>query len=302
MSLPAPAETFDAAMTDGTTIRCRRHAIGKGPCLAITHGNGFATDGYRVFWEPLLERFEVVLFDMRNHGQNAPSIPDRHNYLQMSLDLASVERAIRPRLAAGQKLVAVTHSMSGRAVMKQVVEQGWSWDAIVLFDPPNVPPRGHALFETMRTFELKLIDFACNRPDRFASVDDAIKGFRESRASSRWVPQAQEDMGRAVVRPDPAGNGYVLACRRELEGAIYLAALTLDLWPPASAFQGPTLLVGADPEQKGNPPTGIANRTLATEQGYEYEMIAQAGHLLQIEKPEECREVMLRFLAKHGIV
>jgi pimeloyl-ACP methyl ester carboxylesterase len=300
-SVPAPVETFTATMTDGVQIDCRRYGAGKGPCLVITHGNGFAVDGYRVFWEPLLDRFDVVLFDMRNHGRNPPSGADGHHYQQLTRDIGSVNRVVRAKLRAGQAMVGVFHSMSARAAMKHAIEFGWAWEAMVLFDPPNMPPRSHRLYEVMRTFELKLIDWSCNRPDRFASPEDMIQGFRESRAASRWLPQAIEDMGRAVVRPDGAG-GWELACRRELEAAIYLGALTLDLWPHASSIGGPVKLIGADPSFKGNPPTGVANQALAQENGYLYEAIPTAGHMLQIERPEECRRSMLSFLADQRII
>ena len=298
---PTPAEEFIATMSDGVEILCRRYSIGAGPCLVITHGNGFAIDGYRVFWEALLDRFEVVLFDMRNHGRNAPSGADGHHYQQLTRDIGSVNRAVRAKLAPGQAMVGVFHSMSARAAMKHAIENGWNWHAMVLFDPPSMPPRSHRLYEVMRTFELKLIDWSCNRPDRFSSPEEMIQGFRESRAASRWLPQAIEDMGRAVVRPDGAG-GWELACRRELEAAIYLGALTLDLWPHASKYGGPVKLIGADPAFKGNPPTGAANQALAQENGHAYAFIPAAGHLLQIERPEECRQSMLSFLAEHGIV
>ena len=53
-----------------------------------------------------------------------------------------------------------------------------------------------------------------------------------------------------------------------------------------------------DPDDKEGPPTGAANRALATEGEYEYEAIAETGHLLQIERPEACRQAMLSFLRK----
>lgn len=288
-----PTATFTAEMTDGAGIVLRRFGNLDRPRLMITHGNGFAIDGYRVFWEPLLNDFEVVLFDMRNHGWNEPTGQDGHNYLQLSIDVGSIRRAAAE--AWGEKsTVGVFHSMAGRAAMKHAVEIGWAWDALILYDPPSVPLRGHAEYETMRTFELKLVDFAANRPDRFNSVDEQLQIFREARGSSHWQPQAQEDMAHAVLRK--AGDGYELTCRREIEASIYLAALTLDLWPSASQFGGPTKLIGADAEMKSNTPTAKANRALAMEGGFAYEGVPGTGHLLQIEKPAESREAMLSFL------
>ena len=288
-------------MSDGVEITVRRFSIGKGPCLAISHGNGFAIDGYRVFWEPLLDRFELALFDTRNHGRNPRSSSNGHHYHQMAMDMGTLAHALRGRLDARQPLVGVFHSMSGRAAMKHATEVGWVWDALVLFDPPNMPPVGHRLYDPMRAFELRLVDYACNRPDHFDSVEATIKLLQESRATGRWQPQAIVDMAHATLQADPAG-GFRLACRRELEAMIYLAALSMDLWPPASAYGGPVMLIGADPGLKSAPPTGLANQALATDAGYRFAFIPETTHLLQIERPEACAETMLTFLREVGIV
>ena len=298
--MAATENAFRLTMDDGVEIHARQIGNSSGPRLAITHGNGFAVDGYRVFWEPLLADFDVVLFDMRNHGRNVPTGADGHNYLQLARDMGSIRRGIDATL--GRKTtVAVCHSMSSRAAMKHAVEMEWVWDGLVLFDPPNVPPRGHEFYEPMRVFETKLIEFSLNRPDTFDTPADLQKLFDESRGQSRWLPQARADMARAVLREDGEGR-YTLTCRRELEASIYLAALTLELWPPASAYGGPVKMIGADPEWRGAPPTGVANRALAMEGGYDYDAIHETGHLLQIENPQACRDSMMAFLRKHGFV
>lgn len=282
-------------MSDGERIRVRRYGVGRGkPCLVVSHGNGFAIDGYRVFWEPLIADYEIALFDTRNHGANPRSGADGHHYHQLAIDTGTLARAMRERLA-GQPMVGVFHSMSARAAMKHAVQTQWVWDALVLFDPPNMPPRGHRLYEPMRAFEAKLVEFACNRPDRFESVEAMVQHLTESRATSRWQRQAIVDMAHAVLEPDPAG-GFRLVCRRELEAMIYLAALSMDLWPDAREYGGPVLLVGADPNLRGSPPTGLANQALAAEAGYRFEFIPETTHLLQIERPDACAAVVETFL------
>ncbi|MYZ47105.1 alpha/beta fold hydrolase [Propylenella binzhouense] len=297
MPVPAPNETFTATMTDGLAVPIRRYGRPGGTRLVVSHGNGFAVDGYRVFWEPLTERFDVLVFDMRNHGRTEPTGADGHHYEQMAKDIESVASEVEAALGKAPT-VGVFHSMSSRAAMKQAVERGSPWDALVLFDPPNVPPRDHPLYEAMRVFELRLLEFAANRPDRFASVGELAGLFRGNKASSRWDEQAKDDMAEAVLRPRPNGEGYELVCRRELEASIYLAALTLDLWPKASEFGGPMKMIGADHELVPNTATAKANHALATENGYEYEAVPKTGHLLQIEQPEACRAAMLSFLEK----
>jgi pimeloyl-ACP methyl ester carboxylesterase len=107
-------------------------------------------------------------------------------------------------------------------------------------------------------------------------------------------------MANAVLRAD--ARGWQLSFPRELEAAIYLQALSLDLWPKSSEFGGPTKLIGADPDMKGTPPTAMANRALGTDNGFVYEHVTGGGHLLQIEQPEACRAAMLSFLSQCGIL
>ena len=268
--------------------------------LLVSNGNGFAIDGYLPFWGPLAERFEVIAFDVRNHGQSsrAASGRDGHTYAQMTLDLERVRREVDARLGR-RPSVGVFHSMSARTAMKHAVEIGFPWEALILFDPPNVPPPGHRAYAIMDTFERRLADWAMQRPDRFADPSELAAQYAATRAHSTWVPGAHALMASAVLRQDE--KGWALACPRELEASIYLQAMTLNRWPSPAEYGGPVKLIGADPDAPGAPAPAFANRALAEDFGYVYEAIPGTGHLLQIQKPEECRRAMLSFLADLGI-
>jgi pimeloyl-ACP methyl ester carboxylesterase len=300
--LPDPIETFDLVMGDGAVIRVRRHGRADGVRLFVANGNGFAIDGYYPFWGPLAERFDVIAFDVRNHGANprASSGRDGHTYAQMTLDLERVLREVSARLGR-RTSVGVFHSMSARTAMKHAVELGFPWAALILFDPPSVPPPGHRVREVMDVFERRLADWAMRRPDCFADPSELARQYGEIRAHSTWVPGAHALMARAVLQRDEAGDGWRLSCPRELEASIYLQAMTLNLWPPCDAYGGPVKLIGADPEAPGAPGPAFANKALAEDFGYAYETIPGTGHLLQIQKPAECRRAMLAFLDEHGI-
>lgn len=289
-------------MGDGATIRVRCHGRPDGTRLYLSNGNGFAVDGYYPFWGPLAERFDVIAFDMRNHGQNprAASGRDGHTYAQMALDLERVVREVGARLGP-RPSVGAFHSMSARAAMKHAVELHFPWKALILFDPPNVPPPGHRVYETMDVFEHRLAEWALARQDRFAEPAELARQYAETRAHRTWVEGAHDLMARAVLRRDEAGEGWMLSCPREFEASIYLQAMTLNLWPPSSAYGGPVKLIAADPEARGAPGPAFANRALAEDGGYVYEAIPGTGHLLQIQKPDECRRSMLAFLDSVGV-
>jgi pimeloyl-ACP methyl ester carboxylesterase len=280
----------------------RRHGRTDGVRLFVANGNGFATDGYYPFWGPLAERFEVIAFDFRNHGQNprAASGTDGHTYAQMTLDLERILREVRARLGP-RPSVGVFHSMSARTAMKHAIELGFRWDALILFDPPNVPPPSHRVHAAMDVFERRLADWAMRRQARFTDPSELAQQYAETRAHTTWVPGAHALMARAVLRRCEADDGWELSCPPELEASIYLQAMTLNLWPPYDAYGGPVKLIAADPEAPGAPAPAFANRALAEELGYVYEAIPGTGHLLQIQKPSECRRAMLAFLDEHGI-
>jgi pimeloyl-ACP methyl ester carboxylesterase len=300
IQIPPPSETVDLTMGDGAVVRVRRYARAGAVRVFLSNGNGFAIDGYYPFWGELRERFELIVFDARNHGRNPPAASGRdgHTYAQMALDLQLVFREVT-RAFGARRSVGVFHSMSARAAMKHAIEIGFPWEALILFDPPNVPPPGHPTYQAMDTFERRLADWALGRQERFADPSELARQYAETRAHRSWVPGAHELMARAALRRD--GDAWVLACPRELEASIYLQAMTLNLWPPPAAYGGSVKLIAADPEAKGAPAPAFANRALAQDFGYAYEAIAGTGHLLQIQKPEECRRAMLSFLDDLGV-
>ena len=298
--LPAPHTTFDVALDDGTKIRVRRHGNESGVRLLLAHGNGFAADAYFPYWRHLLPQFDLLLFDFRNHGQNVPAVPAHHTYEQLVRDLDRVLQEVKSRLGA-KPTAGIFHSMSGRTAMKHAVEIGWRWDALLLFDPPNVPPPDHPAYAAMAAFEKRLTAWARGRRRRFAAIDELAEEYRQSRATARWVPGAHELMAQSVLRRSPDGDGYELVCDPENEAAIYAQAMTLNLWPSAKEFGGPVKLIGCDPNMPAAAAIALANQALGVEGGYDYDFVEGTGHLLQIEKPQQCVRLTVEFLARHGL-
>jgi len=268
--------------------------------MLLSHGNGFAADAYLPFWQHLTGKYDVLVFDFRNHGQNIPADPPNHNYAQFARDLDRVIAAVNSRL--GEKTtVGIFHSMSARAAMNHAIEIGWRWNALVLFDPPNVPPESHPRYRAMRMFETTLTQWARGRRRRFATVEELAQDYLQSRAAKGWVTGAHQLMAKSVLRKSALADGYELVCAPENEASIYAEALTLDLWPDARAFGGPVKLIVADPALDAAPPTALTNQILAAENGYDYEFVAGTGHLLQIEKPLACVRVVEEFLMERDI-
>jgi len=302
LTLPDPIELVELTMDDGAQIVVRRHGVqGSRVRVFVSHGNGFAVDGYLPFWLPLCARYEVIVFDMRNHGRNTARATPNQDYPHMARDIAQIHDGVADRLGE-KKSIGAFHSMAGRAAMRDAVNTGWRWDGLVLFDPPNIPADGHALYEGMVRFEHRLAEWAQARRLRFAAPGELAHDYAGGRAHQSWVAGSHVLMARSVLRRDETVGGWSLVFPGELEAATYLANISMNLWPQASDFAGPVLLVGADPDLERPSPTAIANKTLAHEGGYDYAAIAGAGHMLQLEKPAECLAVMDGFLGKNSLV
>ena len=298
--LPAPSTILDVTLDDGAVIRVRRHGKPDGVRLLLSHGNGFATDAYFPYWRHFLAQFDLMVFDFRNHGQNVPVVPPHHTYEQLTLDLELVIQAVKAEFG-DRPTAGIFHSMSGRTAMKHALKIGWRWEALVLVDPPNMPPPDHPAFPPMAAFEKRLTAWARSRRRHFASVAELTEEYKQSRATARWVDGAHELMARSVLRRSPDDAGYELVCAPENEAAIYAQAMTLNLWPAADDFDGPVKLIGCDPQVKGGPAIAAANAAFGREGGYDYSFVAHTGHLLQIEKPQECVAVTMNFLRDCGL-
>lgn len=297
--LPQPRAILDIVTADGSVIRVHRHGNPQGNRVFISHGNGFAVDGYIAFWSRFLDRYDVIAFDMRNHGRNPTGDAAHHDYTHMAADLDAVWHAANaefgPKPSAG-----VFHSISAQSAILQAMRLGPRFEMLALFDPPNVPPVECPARTAMLTYLRRLVDWASQRRPYFDDPVELARDYAAVRAGRDWVEGVHEDVARSVLRPAPEG-GWVLACPREYEASMYEQGITLGLWPKRTDIPVPILLVGADPERIHLSPTALANRALAQEGGFEYAAIDGAGHLLQLEKPEACADIAIEFLARAGL-
>lgn len=297
--IPEPRANLTVTNADGAVLKVRRHGNPNGPRLFVSHGNGFGIDGYFHFWSRFLTGFDVVAFDMRSHGQNPRADPAHHDYAHMVEDLDAVCRAVVAEWG-GKPAVGVFHSMSAQCAMLQALAGRAQFEALVLFDPPNVPAPGHAVHEAMVAYEHKLANWARRRRAHFDDPGQLAAEYTGTRSGRTWAAGAPALMARAVLQPDPRG-GWTLACPCGLEASMYLQGIDLGRWPTRKQIGVPTMLIGADPDRPYPAATGLSNRALAQEGGFDYRPILGTSHLLQLEAPNACADAALEFLKELGL-
>lgn len=296
---PRPLAEVAVESADGAVLQLRRHGNPRAPVrLYLSHGNGFAIDGYLAFWRRFLDAFDVVAFDMRSHGRNPLANPGHHDYAHMIEDIDAIGSAVAAEFGA-KPAVGLFHSMSAQSALLQTIAGGAHFEALILFDPPNVPAEGHPVRPAMLAYEKKLAGWADSRRYHFDDPSELAADYAVTRSGRRWAPGTVAAMAAAVLREAPAG--WQLACPRELEASMYIQGIDLGLWPRQADIAVPVALIGADPDCSHPAATGLSNRALAVEGGFVYRTIPGTSHLLQLEEPARCADAALEVLAGFGL-
>ena len=285
--LPRPTATLDLTMDDGAPIRVVRHGNSSGPRVVLSHGNGFASDSYFPFWQLMLERFDLALFDFRNCGRNPFHESESHHYSRFARDSATVHGAISK--AWGEKTtVGVFHSMSAIAALLAVVDGIWHWDALVLFDPPVVPPDGNPLRASLMNEGRRLRDAAMTRQNRFADPDELVDVFRYLSRFRHMRQGAAELNARSTLRFDRERGDWLLCCPGPVEADLYTEVADLPIWRKPRPAERPLLIVGSDPESEYASKSAPCCKLFCETFGIDYAFVPGTSHLLQLEEPERC--------------
>jgi pimeloyl-ACP methyl ester carboxylesterase len=263
--------------------------------VVVSHGNGLAAHGYRVFWESLCRDHEVVLHDLRGHGRSERGARERHTWAQLARDCAHVWAALPCRL--GRRFtVGALHSLSAVASLLHLQSHGPGCDALVLFDPSLPPPAGHPLEAAHRAEMALRAERALRRRVVFENPAQLASQFARTDVFGTWRASAPLDMARATLREDAPGR-WSLCCEPEREAAIYLTNTGHSaVWRALRERPCPIHIVGGDPYAPGAHVPSRASRAAHDETGVSYEAVGGSGHFLQLEQPERCREALVRFV------
>ncbi len=292
IEIPAATEIVSVQMSDGAEIILRRYGQPDGPRLAFSHGNGLAIDAYTLFWQQFSDSHDVIVFDMRNHGRNPRHLTENHTWDRISRDLFELFGLIAA--AFGPKPVAgIFHSLSAISSVRQLAQHGRTWRQLVLFDPPMRPPDGHCLAETYRENLRSIAELARRRPQTYSSCEEFAGQLRERRRFKNWMPGTHDLFARTTLRETVSEGCWELACPRELEAHIFATNTDPAVWQClAAGLEVPVTIVGADPHVENQEAPALICKSLADESGIDYVSVPGTTHLLQLEEPVLCADIV----------
>lgn len=298
-TVPAPDAAADLAMKDGAIVRLRRYGKPGATRLVLSHGNGLAINAYAPFWLPLANDYDVVVFDMRNHGENPLHDPAAHTWESFYSDMEDIFQGLSAHFGAA-RTVGAFHSLSSIAALEHTLRHGKRWDALCLFDPPLMPPKGHALQAIEHADMEKHSARALRRQAVFDSPDQLASQFRRRSSFSRWVPEGADLLARHTMRQTPDGQ-WTLCCPPELEARTFRDNVDPTQYSRMKEVAVPFMIIAGDPDSPHASPAAFTARSAHEEMGIDYAMVPDTTHFLQIEEPQACRDLLIDFLNRHGL-
>lgn len=288
--VPEPLATLDVPVDDETNITLRRHGNPEGPRLVLSHGNGFAIDLYYPFWTLLTEDFDLVLYDLRNHGWNSVSSLHNHTLPTMIRDHDKIVEAIDRHFGDKPK-VGVFHSISSVITLLSR-GKGSEYAARVLFDPPLCKPgRDHQGFEEATS---RIAAMTRRRTRRFEAREDLAGILSFVPTFQNVAPGVFDLFARTTLRESGSGDGYELCCPPEYEARMHEYAGTYAPLVDFDTLLSPTKVIGADPTL---PYSYLPTLDFRDVDMVDYDFLPDTSHFLQFEQPENCVKTMLEFLA-----
>ena len=287
--LPDPISVHEIEVDADTRIFLRRHGNPDGLRLVMSHGNGLAIDLYYPFWSLLADEFDLIVYDLRNHGWNELSALENHNVPSLVSDHDAILKAIDQEY--GEKpQVGVFHSVSALVSLLSPV-RGGRFSALVLFDPPLCKPgRSHKEFEAAA---IRTAGLARSRTEMFRSREELSNILPFLTPFQRFVPGAFDLMARTTLRERRDEAGYQLRCPPEYEAQIIDYAGVFGVAVDFDTLKCPVKVIGADPTL---PYSYLPTLDMTDILNVNYDFLPETTHFLQMERPKECAEAMLGFL------
>lgn len=292
-TVPEPHSVCEVAIDERTATVVRRHGNpDAGVRLVLSHGNGLAIDLYYPFWSLLADEFDLMVYDIRNHGWNRVGRRQEHNIPTLIHDhdlvLETIERSFESKPTVG-----IYHSLS---TLLPLLSFSSNYAALILLDPPLCKPGAnqvelHDAAERAAAM-IERRGYRFETQEKFAAFLGCLPTF------ARVVPGGLDLMARTTLRQSADGRGYELRCPREYEaqlmnyGRSFFPLLDLEL------LTCPTKVIGGDPML---PYAYLPTFDLSSVMSIDYDFIPEATHLLPLEEPGECVAVVREFLKRHEL-
>lgn len=237
------------------------------PVLVLLHGYTGHARSWDAFAQTMTDRYRVIAFDQRGHGESAWAGPGGYGIGEMTADLAALVQAL-----ALKRFDLVGLSMGGMVAMDYAARRPPDLHRLVIVDiAPEIAAQGSNRIQTGQkqtdVFETREAAFETSRAANPIAPEESLR----HRVYSNLL--ALED-GRFTWRYDRA-----LRDVRELR-----FRSPEDGWASCGAISVPTLVIRGELSDILAPE--VADRMIRTIPGSRLALVNGSGHSVPLDKPD----------------
>ena len=210
-----------------------------GPTVFLAHATGF----HGRCWDQVVARlpeYRCIAVDMRGHGLSSqPEPPYLWRYFGQDVAALGRELGLEGAIAAG-------HSKGGYAVTLAAALAPGIFSKLLLIDPVILPREAYSASRLVGEH------FAARRRNEWPSPEAMFESFHKRPPFSSWDPAVLRDYCQYGLVPNPAGEGFVLACPPAIEAATYGGSSGGDPYDEIESLEIPVRILRARGRNEGN--------------------------------------------------
>ena len=250
---------------------------------------------YYPFWSLLYGQFDLIVYDIRNHGWNPVTALEMHQIPVFVRDNEKVLDAVSQYFGP-KPSIGVFHSLSALIALIQVANTG-GFSALFLLDPPiNKPGISEQDLESgvnRLAAMTRIRQYTFDSREQFLELLDYVPLY------SKFVPGTKKLASEVLLRPVRSGNGYKLCCPPEYEAQILDYVTAWSAFVDFQEIRCPTKVIGADPTL---PSAFLPSFDVAEIVQLDYDFVPDAAHIVQLERPRTCVDMLREFVEASGIL
>ncbi len=260
------------------------HYPGDGPTVVMLHATGFQPWLWHPIARELAGDFRVIAPYFCDHRVFDPE-EGGLSWLVLADDLETLIR----RLGITEPLI-VGHSMGATVASIAEALKGPIASRMVLIEPIFLPSGYYELDITVE--QHPLASKSIRRRSGWSDEDEARKYFSERKLFMYWDQEVLDlYLEHGVTKAD--NGALTLACHPKREAALFMGGMEQDPWPLLQKISCPVLLV--EGENSENRMVIDLVRAASIIPGADLQIVADAGHLVPMEKPRELLALILEF-------
>lgn len=283
-----------ARLSDGAEISLRRWGAERDRRIVLSHGNGLAADGFWAFGRELLDEFEVIAFDLRNHGEN-PQVPQGPMpWPRYIADIPEIYDAIIEGFGPRQTHGAF-HSMSSACALVAQLLTPRPWASLTLFEPPLAAACVPDMVDEFNVIQSGLAKRALGRRRNFDTPEQLAQSFARARTFAGIPSEAILLLAQSTLKR--AGAGWELSCPPEVEATNFdTAGMLVRYWNDLNGLNVPVQLILGDLAVHDMPHLARFGQLTAEAFGFRVVTCPGANHFMQLQQPEFCARQVAAFV------